>query len=379
MENAGNAPKKFKNASGVVVKKRQQRFSSDIVFTAKNGSIQTIPSLQKKLVGITECIVGLQYVWEYRSPSKSVPPHYQCRLCKVQKLQLEILPHIKGWKHSFRYLKQHHPGKLTCEEEDAVKDLALRKTVRDVAREVERTEGQGKIRIVLKEPSEVAAFQGMNSAKAKPFMAPGVGGPAGGGPGVGPRPPPPGLYGYSEFPSGGGMPDYDMRDMHDMHDMHDMRDMRDFRDMRDLPMSPRGSEMGMRRYSDGGPTRLPSDGYDMGRPSESLGGPYMDDYRGSQSSDLSDLSDPMMRGGIKEGNSVPATLLKYLDSFRIESESDAQIVLKVTQKLTDILMEYRLRSISPGKSTPPSLGPMSYTNNNDRYSGSMGGPSRYYN
>lgn len=48
--------------------------------------------------------VGLQYVWEYRSPSKSVPPHYQCRLCKVTKLQSDMIRHIRGWKHSFKYL-----------------------------------------------------------------------------------------------------------------------------------------------------------------------------------------------------------------------------------------------------------------------------------
>lgn len=48
--------------------------------------------------------VGLQYVWEYRSPSKTVPPHYQCRLCKVQLRQYEMASHVTGWKHCFKYL-----------------------------------------------------------------------------------------------------------------------------------------------------------------------------------------------------------------------------------------------------------------------------------
>lgn len=47
---------------------------------------------------------GLQYVWEYRSPSKSVPPHYHCKLCGVSRLQHDMLAHVKGWKHSFRYM-----------------------------------------------------------------------------------------------------------------------------------------------------------------------------------------------------------------------------------------------------------------------------------
>lgn len=50
--------------------------------------------------------IGLQYIWEYRSPSKSAPPHYQCKLCVVQQLQNEIAAHITGWKHSFRYMVQ---------------------------------------------------------------------------------------------------------------------------------------------------------------------------------------------------------------------------------------------------------------------------------
>ncbi|XP_076123591.1 uncharacterized protein LOC143103691 [Alosa pseudoharengus] len=377
MEKTGNPSKKFKNASGAPVKKRQQRFSSEIVFTAKNGSIQTIPSLQKKLADVTgECLVGLQYVWEYRSPSKSVPPHYQCRLCKVAKLQSEILRHIQGWKHFFKYLKQHHGDKVTCTEEEATNDRDVRKTVRDVALEVEKTEGRGKIRVVLKEPSEVPVFQGMNSAKPKLFKSPIGAGPGGHRAGLGPRPQP-GLYGYGDFPSGGGMPDFAVRDGLDRRDLADMRGMRDFRDTLDLHMSPRGSDMGMRRYSAGGTMQPTSDCFGMRVPGEGLDrSSYINDFRGGQGTDL---SDPMMRTGMKEGNSIPATLLKYLDSFRIESESDAQIVLKVTQKLTDVLMEYRLRSMSPGKTTPPSLGPMSYTNSSDRYSSGMGGPSRYYN
>lgn len=96
-------------------------------------SIQTIPSLSKQLKGVTDCIIGeerlflnvyifltsffllqcvtsdyhvtgLQYVWEYRSPSKSVPPHYHCKLCAVSHLQQDMLAHVKGWKHCLKYL-----------------------------------------------------------------------------------------------------------------------------------------------------------------------------------------------------------------------------------------------------------------------------------
>lgn len=47
---------------------------------------------------------GLQYVWEYRSPTKSVQPHYLCKLCGVSRLQHDMLAHVKGWKHCLKYL-----------------------------------------------------------------------------------------------------------------------------------------------------------------------------------------------------------------------------------------------------------------------------------
>lgn len=130
--------------------------------------------------------IGLQYIWEYRSPSKSAPPHYQCKLCVVQQLQNEIAAHITGWKHSFRYMvqssqslvnqisqissahasdimhihiliiffffffgkqKQNHKDKVPHEEEDALKDPTIRKAIKAAAAEVEKAEGRGQIKV----------------------------------------------------------------------------------------------------------------------------------------------------------------------------------------------------------------------------------------
>lgn len=120
---------------------------------------------------------GLQYVWEYRSPSKSVPPHYQCKLCAVSRLQHDMLAHVKGWKHCFRYLvsvvfflpqmcdvavtcyihiflsyaqKKVHPDKVSYEEEAAVKDPAVRKAIKEVAAEVANTEGRGQLKVSVR-------------------------------------------------------------------------------------------------------------------------------------------------------------------------------------------------------------------------------------
>lgn len=130
-------------------KKKQQVYSGDIVFT-KNGSLQTIPALNKRLKAITDPVIpviGLHYVWEYRSPSQSVAPHYQCRLCKVQRLQNEMVAHITGWRHCFKYLKHAHLEKMPHGEEEAAKSPAIKKEIRVIAAEVENAEGRGRIKV----------------------------------------------------------------------------------------------------------------------------------------------------------------------------------------------------------------------------------------
>ncbi|CDQ88109.1 unnamed protein product [Oncorhynchus mykiss] len=382
--------KRFRNANGGANNRRKQpNFSADIVFTTKAGNVQTIPSLTKQLKAITgETVIGLQYVWEYRSPSKSVPPHYQCKLCKkVSRLQTDMLAHIKGWKHSFRYMKQNHSAKMPFKEDAATKDHEVRKKVKEAAAELEKAEGRGQLKVILKEPSEVQAFAGLRSAI--PNMGPpgGMGGPGG----MGARGPKPGgrfaepLF-PGEFPLQGGSLNYPMGDMGGYSDP--------------LPRSTafQKRDMSFRGYPDNtGGQRLggSADGFGLGGDGsfgqegllgESPGSRYPDEFRGGQ---MGSGSGQGLMGAVPETSSLPTTLLKYLDNFQIENEGDAQIVLKVTQKLTDVLMDYRLRSVSSGPSMKSglSLGSMSYSDSprmssgSDRFSGgfsgNLSGPSRY--
>ncbi|XP_062841670.1 uncharacterized protein si:ch211-197h24.6 [Trichomycterus rosablanca] len=333
-------------------KKKQQAHSADIVFT-RNGTIQTIPSLTKRLKMVTDPVIGLKFVWEYRSPTKSVPPHYQCKLCKVAKLQNEMAAHITGWKHNFRYMKHSHADKVPHEEEEATKDPAIRSAIRSSAAEVEKTEGRGQIRIVIKEPGEVIAFQNMKSARPSVSgLGPGALLPRGRLAG--------GLFGggfpeplFPEFPLRGGM-------------MSDgLSGSARFSGPDNMPLFPNSRSMSMG-----------SDGFGIGPRNEGMGGLYPDDLP------LNSSSSRIMGRKDSESKSTLSTLLTYLDTFRIECEDDAQIVLKITQKLTDVLMEYRLRSISSGnvKSTTPSssLSNMNYSSclplnsidsfSNDRFS-----------
>ncbi|CAN9514246.1 unnamed protein product [Ophioblennius macclurei] len=384
-------------------KRKQPQHSADIVYT-KGTSIHTMPCLSKQLKGMTEhCIIGLQYIWEYRSPSKSVPPHYQCKLCSMSRLQHDMLDHIKGWKHGFRYMKRAHPDKVTCEEEDAVKDPAVRKAVKDAAAEVEQTEGRGQIRVILKEPCDVPAFKGLRSAVPRPGPSSGMGlmGP----PPFGPRFP-------GEFSRGGPPSDYSLGEYREPG-FGGYPSRPDFSDSsmnrRPFPDGGMGGHQGMggNGFGPGGGRDGfgpgggrdgfgPSGGRDSfgrsGLLDDSPGKLYPDEYRGgpmgkglmNKPMDKA-LDRPGLMGAAPESHSLPNTLLTYLDTFRIENESDAQLVLKVTQKLTDVLMEYRLRSVSAGSSlssmsfgsTSFSSTPSRLSGSTNRYSNSFSGPSKY--
>ncbi|XP_020507579.1 uncharacterized protein si:ch211-197h24.6 isoform X1 [Labrus bergylta] len=362
-------------------RRKQPQHSAEIVFT-KGSIIQTMPSLSKLLKGVPECIVGLQYVWEYRSPSKSVPPHYQCKLCAVSRLQHDMVAHVKGWKHSFRYLKKVHPEKLTCEEEEAVKDPTVRKTIKEAAAEVESVEGRGQLKVILKEPCEVIAFKGLRSATPKAVPPPALGMGLKGPPPFGPR------FSDQRFPPQGGyLPEYPVGDYGEPG-FGGYSTGKDFLDS-GMDRGPFSDGMGLHPAGDGfGPG---GDTYRRGGLLESPGRLYPDEYRGSQGGGgLMDrpVDKPVERTGLlgaaPDSSNLSNKLLTYLDSFRIENENDAQLVLKVTQKLTDVLMEYRLRSVSSGSSLNSfSMSSTSFSStpsrlpSSDRYSSSLSGPNRF--
>ncbi|XP_015212740.2 uncharacterized protein [Lepisosteus oculatus] len=346
--------------------------------------------LDKILVTCTEPIIGLQYVWEYRSPSRTVQPHYQCRLCKVQVLKSEIIAHIKGWKHCYRYMKKVHPDMVPFEEDKAVEDPMVRKTIKESAGEVEKAEGRGKIKVLMKEPSEVAAFQGMLSA-VKPRSA------RLGGQNQGERYPPAFPdQGYPAENPQGIFPDFPGRmysnDMPMGNDDFPMRGHLGDMPLGGYPGDGRmyESDLPSRELGAGPQQRYCDDFSSGGRCPE--GGPPLDkrvrnDYEARPSNIMrrefesfagrrpegmhfSQNEGPYSRASEKN---IPATLFECLENFRIETESDAQIVLKVTQKLTDVLMEYRLRTMSAMASSKQSSGPGEYPSSRvagmDRYTG----------
>ncbi|KAJ0000382.1 hypothetical protein NQD34_012224 [Periophthalmus magnuspinnatus] len=335
--------------------------SDEIVYT-KGSTIHSMPSLGKRLKELTGVsVIGLQYVWEYRSPSKSLPPHYHCKLCNVIQVQTHMFEHIKGWKHSFRYIKKVHPDKVPFEEEAVHKDQTLKQTIKDNAVEIENTEGRGQLKVILKEPSDVPAFKGFYSAN------PGTASTPAKTTSFGPKLPRGGyrMEGFGGYPSLQAPPlDYTMDHFHDMG--HDQM----------------GDEYGAGDF----------DGYE---PSSDYTDEYRDRHmdrpltRPSQRPlprPMNPTLPPPRRPANSNGGDLSGTLLSYLDTFKIENEGDAQLVLKVTQKLTDVLMEYRLRRVE-GPTVPSVFPPSAPTipSRSEQYTGYQSlsrysdAPSRYYN
>ncbi|XP_053743098.1 uncharacterized protein si:ch211-197h24.6 [Synchiropus splendidus] len=283
-------------------KKKPTQHPDEIVFH-KGMTIKTIPSLGRRLKDVTECVVGLQYVWEYRSPSKSFPPHYVCKLCAFARFQNDMIPHLKGWKHIYKYMRKVHPDKVNCEEEQASKDPTVRQVLKTAAAEVEQSEGRGQIKVIMKEPCDVPAFKELRAGMSNKLVTP-------------PLPPAKVPQHGPWFPKSNDGP---------------------FRDFGGYPQRSGFSRHGGYGYSDE---------YHMGNPHD------------------------------------PNILLSYLDTFRIENEGDAQIVLKVTQKLTDMLMEYRLRNMPRDQNHSMNSGGGYYSSrvNTNKYTGplaSHGGQQRY--
>ncbi|XP_061811002.1 uncharacterized protein [Nerophis lumbriciformis] len=328
----------WKNRAKLLKAKQQLQPTADIVYT-KGGIMQTVPSIGKVLNKIVEPMLGLQYVWEYRSPSETVPPHYQCKLCSVSRLLQDMVAHVKSWKHNLRYLQKVHPDKIESGEEDSMKDPFLRKRIKEITLEVEKMEGRGQLRVVMKEPCTVSAFQGLPTTVPKAIPPH--------GPEMETNEPlfnpmfndercPPDLGPYEEYA-----------------DDFEQLEFESFSPDRGFP----GPGMSPRQYPDGpgGDFRM-NNGQDRFNPDK-----MFDKYQGSSmAGSLMDIHvekpfDRALPMEPKRGHDSNP-LLDYLETFQIKNENDAQMVLKVTQKLTDLLMDFRLKSIS---STGPSMSSLS--------------------
>ncbi|MGH0131086.1 UNVERIFIED_CONTAM: hypothetical protein FKN15_042156 [Acipenser sinensis] len=291
---------------------------------------------------LNEPVIGLQYVAEFRSPNDELPPHYLCKLCKVKAKQLGFVTHITGWKHRYNYMVVIEDLK----EDPALKRPKTEPDARKTATKIPRVD--------------------MPRAQLKGGRFPNAG--------------PPGRHQDDfrrglhpgDFP-GRLHPDHFPRQMHPRDfpsDFHTRMPSDDFpvgMAREDIPAKMHDEAFPSMGYLDDPGRRYP-DEFPSGRYPE--GGPLRaermrlemsnfenrcSDMRSEFEMHLTrrqgmDRMAPMEDEGVYtrgcESGLASSAVFECLENFHIETEGDAQMVLKITHKLTDILMEYRLRNVA---------------------------------
>ncbi|KAK6490556.1 hypothetical protein HHUSO_G5120 [Huso huso] len=355
---------------------------------------------------LNEPVIGLQYVAEFRSPNDELPPHYLCKLCKVKAKQLGFVTHITGWKHRYNYMKKKHADMVPFDETQ-VKDARMHKTIKEKAELVEHLEGRGEIEVVIEGLKEDPALKrpktepdtrktatkiprvDMPRAQLKGGRFPNDG--------------PPGRHQDDfrrglhpgDFP-GGLHPDHFPRQMHPRDfpsDFHTRMPSEDIpAGMHDEAFPSMGylddpgrrypDEFPSGRYPEGSPLRAERIRLEMSNFENRCS-----DMRSEFEMHLTrrqgmDRMAPMEDEGVYtrgcESGLASSAVFECLENFHIETEGDAQMVLKITQKLTDILMEYRLRNVAAPKSSEQHSDAQEYPSMSmSRGDGYLRGPSRY--
>lgn len=104
-------------------------------------------TLEEQLDGCrsTEPAVGLEYLYEYRSQGSYM--YYECVLCGCEAGLTNMFMHVVGAKHRLAYLNKHHPDLA----EVTGRGSELHKKLKQIAAQVEATDGRKKITVVTDE------------------------------------------------------------------------------------------------------------------------------------------------------------------------------------------------------------------------------------
>ncbi|KAM9024472.1 uncharacterized protein PRD47_002761 [Ara ararauna] len=98
----------------------------------------------------SEPALGLNYIIEYRSKDNS-PFLYECQLCHCKTGLSNMFMHVCGSKHRLAYLKQHYP-EIAESGEVKGKGSELNRKVKQLALTIEKKEGRKQIKIVTDAP-----------------------------------------------------------------------------------------------------------------------------------------------------------------------------------------------------------------------------------
>eukprot|EP00062_Callorhinchus_milii_P019485 gi/632974091/ref/XP_007903483.1/ PREDICTED: uncharacterized protein LOC103186336 isoform X1 [Callorhinchus milii] len=278
-----------------------------------------------KEMGSLVPLIGLNHVIEYQSEG-APDPLFFCRLCGYRGGFSSFLSHLFGYKHRLKYISKEYPEALQLEGAK-LKHSEMNALVKEKAALIEKLDGRGKVKIVLDELKHVR----------KPPLK------------------------RSKDECGPSDPYFSQHS--------------NFENSFDQRGNARGSSSYEKRISWSQDFRSFDETLqnDWGKSSRSEGNFHMDwhcddkrdsrdDYRREEQvrnrqdaySKGSDIDDRWMQNEFEPYQSESSSrsaylnqeLFEYLQHFQIMNDRDASFALKVTQSLTDGLMEYRLKTIT---------------------------------
>ncbi|XP_037982093.1 uncharacterized protein LOC119696428 [Motacilla alba alba] len=117
----------------------------------------------------SEPALGLNYIIEYRTKD-NVPFLYECQLCYCKTGLSNMFMHVCGSKHRLAYLRQHYP-EIAQSDEVKGKGSELNKKVRQIGLTIEKKEGRKQIQVVIGVPTMRRKWQESLSAEDSPSKA----------------------------------------------------------------------------------------------------------------------------------------------------------------------------------------------------------------
>ncbi|XP_037549153.1 uncharacterized protein si:ch211-13c6.2 isoform X2 [Nematolebias whitei] len=103
-------------------------------------------------LNLDEPIIGLNFFEEMPSFEPLLGPKYNCRLCNLSGAVVEMIFHVIGRKHRQRYVEVERPDLVTWDNQTAKTQVG--KSIRAKAEIVERQDGQGTPKMLLRRRSE---------------------------------------------------------------------------------------------------------------------------------------------------------------------------------------------------------------------------------
>ncbi|KAM7037655.1 uncharacterized protein RBU47_011903 isoform 1-T2 [Passerculus sandwichensis] len=252
----------------------------------------------------SEPALGLNYIIEYRTKD-NVPFLYECQLCYCKTGLSNMFMHVCGSKHRLAYLRQHYP-EIAQSDEVKGKGSELNKRVRQIGLTIEKKEGRKQIQVVIGVPKPRRKWQESPSAEDSPSKA---------------------KVQHVDAP----LSDAEKTDKKDGELTEPMQGENNVQEQNEERQEEQGK---------------PDEKVEPNNAIESSKGNDSEWCEANKQSEEENTEAQQEFTEDPEEFTSQEELLGYLQSFEILNEDDASFILKVTQTLTNALVEYRQQAAS---------------------------------